>query len=485
MMNKESLKTGSTSKIEKNTKIQNNSKTMTKSGNKNNREIIIEILIQVLEEGRLSHLVIRDKLEQYNFLEKQDKAFINRVSEGTIERKITIDYIIDEFSKTKVKKMKPLIRELLRMSVYQIMYMESVPDSAVCNEAVKIAKKRGFSNLSGFVNGVLRNVSRNKDNIKYPDINKDKIPFYSVRYSVPEWLISSFIRDYGEDITIDMLDSMLIEEDKKVTVRINTSKARPDNVISMLEEQGIHTVESEFADNALIISGYDNIDNIEAFRKGYIQIQDISSMLVGQISGIKENMVCIDMCAAPGGKSMHMADLLNGTGMVYSRDLTDSKVKMIEENVARCGFNNITVERQDATVYVNKDDEKADIVIADVPCSGMGVLRKKTDIKYNISEDSVKELAKISQNILKNAVKYLKKGGILIFSTCTMNRLENDKTREWLINEMGLEPADFTEYLDNGILDIKMNRESVKKGYVQLFMNRDFDGFYISKFIKR
>lgn len=156
MMNKESVKTGSTSKIEKNTKIQNNSKTMTKSGNKNNREIIIEILIQVLEEGRLSHLVIRDKLEQYNFLEKQDKAFINRVSEGTIERKITIDYIIDEFSKTKVKKMKPLIRELLRMSVYQIMYMESVPDSAVCNESVKIAKKRGFSNLSGFVNGVLR-----------------------------------------------------------------------------------------------------------------------------------------------------------------------------------------------------------------------------------------------------------------------------------------------------------------------------------------
>ena len=475
MMNKESVKTGITSKIEKNTKIQNNSKTMTKSGNKNNREIIIEILIQVLEEGRLSHLVIRDKLEQYNFLEKQDKAFINRVSEGTIERKITIDYIIDEFSKTKVKKMKPLIRELLRMSVYQIMYMESVPDSAVCNEAVKITKKRGFSNLSGFVNGVLRNISR----------NKDKIHFYSVRYSVPEWLISSFIRDYGEDITIGMLDSMLIEDDKKVTVRINTSKAQPDNVISMLEEQGIHTVESEFADNALIISGYDNIDNIEAFRKGYIQIQDISSMLVGQISGIKENMVCIDMCAAPGGKSMHMADLLNGTGMVYSRDLTDSKVKMIEENVARCGFNNITVERQDATAYVNKDDEKADIVIADVPCSGMGVLRKKTDIKYNISEDSVKELAKISQNILKNAVKYLKKGGILIFSTCTMNRLENDKTREWLINEMGLEPADFTEYLDNGILDIKMNRESVKKGYVQLFMNRDFDGFYISKFIKR
>lgn len=215
MMNKESVKTGSTSKIEKNTKIQNNSKTMTKSGNKNNREIIIEILIQVLEEGRLSHLVIRDKLEQYNFLEKQDKAFINRVSEGTIERKITIDYIIDEFSKTKVKKMKPLIRDLLRMSVYQIMYMESVPDSAVCNESVKIAKKRGFSNLSGFVNGVLRNISRNKDNIKYPDINKDKIPFYSVRYSVPEWLISSFIRDYGEDITIDMLDSMLIEEDKR------------------------------------------------------------------------------------------------------------------------------------------------------------------------------------------------------------------------------------------------------------------------------
>lgn len=452
---------------------------------KNPRQIVLEILILVLEEGKLSHLVIRDKLKEYDYLEKQDKSFINRIADGTIERKITIDYIINQFSKVRVNKMKPLIREVLRMAVYQIIYMDSIPDSAACNEAVKTAKKYGFSSLSGFVNGILRNISRQKDSIKYPNIEKSQVEFYSVKYSIPEWLVQSFINDYGQKITEEMLENMYSKTENTITVKVNSSKADINEVIESVLADRIEVKKSNLADNALIIKGFERIDSIKAFRKGLIQVQDISSMLAGQISGIKKDDICIDMCAAPGGKSIHAADILNGTGYVYSRDLSETKVNLIRENIDRCGFENISEEVWDATEFKECDKGKADVVIADVPCSGMGVIRKKTDIKYNISEESVKDLAKLSQKILNNAVKYLKTGGILIFSTCTMNKIENDENRKWLIEEMHMEPTDFTDSLSNDILNIGLNRETAKKGYLQLFMTKEFDGFYISKFIKK
>ena len=190
------------------------------------------------------------------------------------------------------------------------------------------------------------------------------------------------------------------------------------------------------------------------------------------------------MCAAPGGKSIHIADILNGTGIIHSRDISEKKVKLIKENVERCNFKNISVEIKDGTEFNESDEESADIVIADVPCTGMGILRKKTDIKYNIDEKISKELAILSQKILKNSIKYLKKGGILIFSTCTMNSIENDNNRKWLIEEMKMKPVNFTNSLSDDILNIGNNRKMAEEGYLQLFMTSEYDGFYISKFIK-
>lgn len=450
----------------------------------NVRKIVLDILIKVFEENQLSHIVIRDALNKHDSLSKTDKSFITRLAEGTIERTVTLDYIINKFSKIKVEKMKPVIREIMRISVYQIMYMDSVPDSAACNEAVKLVKKRKLQGLTGFTNGILRNIIREKENIKYPD-DKKSIEYYSVKYSVPEWIIQSFTDDYGKKITEEMLETMYERQNDFITVRVNTSKASAETVLEMLNKQNIKAVRSRYADNTLIIQEYEKVSSIEAFDKGYIQVQDISSILAGQISGVKSGNICIDMCAAPGGKTIHIADILNGTGKIYSRDISEKKTFLIKENRDRCGFDNIEIQIRDATELIEEDIGMADIVIADVPCSGMGIMRKKTDIKYKITPQTVKDLSIISQKILKNAVKYLKTGGILIFSTCTVNKTENDNTRQWLIEEMKLEPVSIIEDLSDDILCIGNNRETAKRGYLQLFMTKDYDGFYISKYVKK
>lgn len=451
--------------------------------NINTRKVVLDILIKILEEERFSHLVLRETLDKYGSLSKTERSFITRLAEGTVERVITLDYVMNHFSKVKVQKMKPVIREVLRMSVYQILYMDNIPDSAVCNEGVKLVKKRGLQGLTGFVNGILRTIIREKDNLPLPD-KTDYIRYYSVKYSVPEWIIQSFLMDYGRDITEKMLDGLYHRENKGITVRVNTSKADTGTVIHMLEEQHITVEKSRCAENVLVIQDYEKISSIEAFQKGYIQVQDISSILVGEVSGVKKGDVCIDMCAAPGGKTIHIADKLNGTGKVYARDISEKKVALIRENVERCGVDNVVIQVSDATELIEENVGIADVVIADVPCSGLGVLRKKTDIKYRISPEMIKELSNISQKILNNAVKYLKAGGILIFSTCTMNKVENDENRRWLIEEKGLKPLSMTEDLSDEILNMENNRECAAQGYLQLFITEDYDGFYISKYVK-
>lgn len=445
------------------------------------REYVLEILMDVLEKDTMSHLSIRRVLGNAKELSKTDRAFITRLSEGTIERKITIDYVIDSFSKTKVKKMKPLVREIIRMSVYQILFMDGVPDSAACNEAVKLAKKRGFSGLSGFINGVLRNISREKDNIKYPS-ETDKIKFLSVKYSMPEWIVMKLINDYGEEITKSCLKHLYKGRENSLTVRVNTSKAEVLEVIELLKLQKIDVKKSELADNTLIISNYDNVENIEAFKQGLIQIQDISSILAGQISGVKNGDYCIDMCSAPGGKTMHIADL-NKDGKIIARDISTQKTDKILENVNRNKFKNVDVEVWDATEFCAENEGKADLVIADVPCSGLGIIAKKTDIKYRISKEGMDELSVLSKKILENAVRYLKKNGTLIFSTCTMNKQENEYTRKWLIEEKGLIPVSIENDLSKEILK-EDTFEMAKDGHLQLFITDEHDGFYFAKFVK-
>ena len=404
--------------------------------NVNTRELILGILMEVTKEGSYSHLVLRAVLDKYQYLDKRDRAFITRVSEGTIQHMIELDYIIDQFSKVKVKKMKPVIRNIMRMSVYQLKYMDSVPASAACNEAVKLARKKGFSSLSGFVNGVLRNISRNLDQIACPDEEKDRVGYLSVRYSMPEWIINQWITDYGMEQTEKILHAFL--QDAPISIRTNLRKTTPKQLAERLEAEGvlaerISVKEYPDLDYAFLISGFDHLNALESFREGLFYVQDISSMMVAELAAPKKGDRVIDVCAAPGGKSVHLAEMLCDTGMVEARDLTDYKVGMIEENIRRHELSNMTAVRMDAAIFDPASEETADIVIADLPCSGLGVMRKKTDIKYKMTPETEKELVCLQQKILDTVCRYVKSGGTLLYSTCTIDKMENEDNVEWFL----------------------------------------------------
>jgi 16S rRNA (cytosine967-C5)-methyltransferase len=408
---------------------------MTATNLVNLRAVVLDILMELEKEDTMSHIVIGNALSKFQYLEKNERGFITRVAQGTIEKRIELDYIINSYSKIPVNKMKPVIRNIMRMSVYQLRYMPNVPASAVCNEAVKLAVKRKFVNLKGFVNGVLRNISRNPDNIKYPD-RSDMKRFLSIKYSFPEWLIEMWNITY----TYEQIERMLIgfDNDKRTYIRCNTNVNTPDELKHRLEAEGITVIPVKGLSYAFEIKGYNYIDDIEAFKDGCFQIQDISSMLAGEAACIKGEEHITDVCAAPGGKTINAAlKLKNGT--VDSRDVSDYKVSLIEDNLDRLGIDNVTTKVWDATVVDESAIGRADIVIADVPCSGLGIIGRKPDIKYNTSPEKIAELVKLQRDILSTVQSYVKKGGYLIYSTCTINKSENEDNVKWLCDNYGFE----------------------------------------------
>ncbi len=398
----------------------------------NTREICLDALTEILEKKQYSHLVMQGVLNKYGFLEKQERSFIKRVCEGTIEQKIRIDYVINQFSKTKVAKMKPLIRTLLRMSVYQILFMDAVPDSAVCNESVKLATKRGFGPLKGFVNGVLRSISRGKDAIEYPDKATDPVGHLSVMYSMPEEMISLWQKQYGDAATEEMLHALL--EKRPLTVRIDErlTAAEKEKLLCEMNEAGIETAETELT-YVYALSGVDRVSSIPGYEEGKFAVQDLGSAMVVEMAGIRNGDKVIDVCAAPGGKATHAAVKTGPDGHVIARDLTEYKVSFIEENIERLALSNIEAQVFDATQADEAMTGKADVVIADLPCSGLGVIGRKSDIKYRVNKEALEEVAKLQRRILSVVQAYVKPGGILMYSTCTVNRGENEENKEWFL----------------------------------------------------
>ena len=441
----------------------------------NTRNISLTILEQILNEGKHSHIVINEYLSMYSDLTKQDRAFINKIVSGTIENYIYIDYIINEVSKTKTNKMKKTILNILRLSVYQIRFLDSVPHSAACNEGVKLAKKRGFYNLSGFVNGVLRNITRQIDKIDLTLNKEEGARFLSVHYSFPMWMIKLWLNNYSfseiEELckaSNDIVDTV---------IRTNQTKTNSDKLLSILKEKDIEVKKSKYLQYAFKISKYNRLTDIEEFRQGYFTVQDESSMLVAEIANPSENDFIIDVCAAPGGKTTHIAEKLNNTGMVISRDLTEKKIDLIKQNVDRLEIKNINIQQHDATKLDKSMIKKADIVLADVPCSGLGIIRKKPDIKYHLKEIQIKDLVHLQKEILNVVSEYVKVGGTLIYSTCTINSLENEENIKWFISKYDFELEDVESLVCEDL------KNAVKyKGMIQLLpQEHNTDGFFIAK----
>ena len=449
----------------------------------NTRGLVLDMLLELERGGEYGNLLLKNVLDKYDYLDGRDKAFIKRLTEGVLERRIQLDYVLGQFSKTPVNKCKPLIRCLLRMGAYQILFMDNIPDSAACNEAVKLAESRHFHQLKGFVNGVLRSISRGKDTLAWPDREREAVRYFSVIYSMPEWIVRMWLADYGGKVTERMLQALL--EPRPVTIRLSQrlSAQEKEALLTALEECGAHPVVHPYLDYAYTLGKTEGIASLPGFEKGQFAVQDVSSMLVTEcaLAGRDSTQFLLVVCAAPGGKAVHAADRLYGSGRVQARDISGYKAGLIQENARRMGLENLEVCIWDATVPDESMKEKADVVLADLPCSGLGVIGRKPDIKYRVTPESLQEVAALQRRILANAAMYVKPGGRLVYSTCTINKAENEEQAAWFASHFP-----FTlQSLNNGLPEACRNAET-EAGMCQLLPGiHAADGFFIACFVRK
>ena len=445
----------------------------------NERDAVLKVLLENEKKGTYSHILVRDMLDAHQDLSEKQRAFMKRLSEGTLERRIELDGVIDRFSKKPASGLRPLIRQILRMGIYQILYMDSVPDSAACSESVRLAKLHKMDALSGFVNAVLRNVIRSRDRGELESFLGEAS--LSVRYSMPQWLIDLWKDQLGEEETDRLLESLL--EIRPVCIRfpMDTDPAEREEILSGIRQTGAEVTPGRWLPYAFALTGTSNLSDLPGYKEGRWTIQDESSMFVTEAAGIRGGEIIMDVCAAPGGKSMHAASLLR-EGRVMAFDLSRKKTEQIRKNIKRMGLlEKISVSEQDARVHNSTYENCADLLLCDLPCSGLGIIGRKRDIKYRIGREELTELSALQREILKNAVSYLKPGGILIYSTCTIDRLENQDIADYIENELKLAPDSLVPFLPQGIPGI----EGEGKNRLQLLPHiHGTDGFFVARFKK-
>lgn len=442
----------------------------------NARETAMKILIDINKNKAYSNLILNKYLK--DITEKKDENLIREVIYGVLENQIYIDYILSKASKIKIKKIHLNILEILRIGIYQIVFMDKIPDSAAVNESVKLAKKYGHKGTIGFTNGILRSITREKD--KYLSIDgDDKIRYISIKYSHPEYLVEKWVEEFGIDFTEKLCKAN--NSRPLLNIRVNTLKTDKKNLIKILNEKGIETRETRYAEDALIVKNPYLITDTDEFKEGLFTIQDESSMLVSQIMNPKEGSNVLDVCAAPGGKSTHIAQWMNNRGSILSRDIYPHKIKLIEENIDRLGIDIIKTEVYDA---LEKDESllgKFEYCLLDAPCSGLGLIRRKPEIKINRKEEDIKDLSNLQYEIIQNVKDYIKVGGFLIYSTCTIGNKENiDVIKKFLKENSNFKLVSIEDRIEN-----KDEFIHLKDGYINLFPHiHGTDGFFIAKMIK-
>jgi len=434
---------------------------------KSYRAQAIETLKKIFKDKSYSNIVINNDMKNVDnrFLSLYRKSVL-----GIVENLIFIDWIINQVSKTKTKKMETDVLLVLRLAVYQIFFLDKSHENIVVNESVQYIKDNGNIRASKFVNAVLRNILRSKDNLigKMNELPRDD--YLSVKYSYPKELIVKWEKQFGKDV-----DKVLIANNTEapLEIRVNTLKIQRDELIKLFEEKGIKSYKCKYADKGLIIENPFEIDKTDEYKNGLFSVQSESSMLAGQILNPKENSFIIDVCAAPGGKTLNAAEMMNNTGKILSRDIYPAKLRLIENEIKRLVIKNVKVEKYDARKLDESLVGKADYVIADVPCSGLGIIRRKPEIKYN--ETDLNNITEIQYKILENASKYLKQSGELVYSTCTTNKEENIEIINRFLKNKNFILADFSDIINE---DFK----TAKDGYIEIYPHlHGMDGFFIAK----
>ncbi len=443
---------------------------------KNPREIAMNILVDINENKAYSNIILNKYLERD--IDPRDENFIREIVYGVLENKLYIDYIISKASKVKIKKIHYNILEILRIGIYQIMFMDKVPESAAVNESVKLAKKYGHRGTIGYVNGVLRGIIRNKEELKNIDV-QDKIDYISIKYSHPRFMVERWSKEYGVEFTEELCKSN--NKTPLLNIRVNTLKIEKEELKDRLSKIGFKVKYGEYAKDSLIVENPQGIIETREFKNGLFTVQDESSMLVSQVMNPREGSVVLDVCAAPGGKSTHMGQIMKNQGRIISRDVFKHKIGLIKDNANRLGIDIIKTEVFDA---LNRDESlanKVDYCLLDAPCSGLGLIRRKPEIKWNRYEKDIEELSKLQYRIINNVKEYLKIGGILVYSTCTIEKEENIL----LIQRFLRENPNFKLVNMEDRFNNKRDLDTLKDGYIQLFPNiHGTDGFFIAKMIK-
>ncbi len=387
----------------------------------NTRELVLKALYRMATEDAYSNQVLKEVLSHKD-LDGKDKGFATELLTGVVRNQLKLDYIIGKFSKIKLKKLSPWVHQILRMGVYQLVCMDKVPESAACNESVKLARRYAHGAAQGYVNGVLRSVAREKENIPYP---KEPIEWLSVLYSCPLWLTEKLAKQYGKETCEEILKAS--HQKHPVTLRVNLLKTTPEEVQKELTEEGIQVSCQGEKAPVLLVEGAIDVANSKAYRDGKYTVQNISSMAAVETLSPKPGDRVLDLCAAPGGKTTFMAEKMENTGEILALDIHPHKTELIEKNGKRLGITIIETKARDASLFMEEWEEKADRVLVDAPCSGIGVIHKKPDIKWHRQPEDITALCKIQADILDTAAKYVKVDGVMVYSTCTILEEENQK----------------------------------------------------------
>lgn len=436
----------------------------------NPRKAAVLSLNSCIKNGRFTNLELDSVIKKYKF-DRLDKSFFTALLYGTTERLLTLDFIVSKFSNIDIEKLDAVILCILRTAIYQILYMDRVPDSAACNEAVSICRETSHSeNQCGYVNGVLRSVCRNKDKIPALIEKEGGLRALSVETSIPLPIIDSLLKDYGEDVATEFA-RYISDIKQSVTLRVNTVKTTRESLLAALGENAVPTKYSPFG---IKLSGSFPATELFGFNDGLFFVQDeASQMCATLLSDVSENTVITDVCACPGGKTFSAAMELCGKGKVYSFDLHKNRIRLIDSGAERLGLTNIETEARDARKPNEELFGLSDYVICDVPCSGLGVIAKKPDIRYKDMAD-IENLPSVQYDILCASAQYLKPGGVLIYSTCTLRCAENEDIVKRFISE-----HDSYHFESTGLFGKK------DCGYVTLFpQNHGTDGFFICKIVK-
>ena len=434
----------------------------------NARRIVLKLLTKLEKNISYSNILLDDGLSKSD-LSVQDKKFASALFYGVLERRITLDAVIKKYSNRPSEKLNIEILNILRMGIYQLCYMDSVPDSAAVDECVKLAKNNKNPAVSGFVNGLLRSFIRDNKQIPF---SGNKISDLSIEYSCPEWLVKKCINEYSSDVALSMLKTSLGQA--PTTVRVNTVSCSSESLKRELYSCDIGSEINKNILNALNIFSSGSVESIQQYKNGMFHVQDISSQLCCAAVDPKEGDIVLDICSAPGGKTFTLAEMMNNKGCVFAFDLHENRVRLIRQGAERLGLSIILADTNNGKVF-NSSIPSADKVLCDVPCSGLGVIRRKPEIKYKNSDDFI-NLPEIQYNILDTSSQYVKKGGVLVYSTCTLSKAENDDVvNKFLKNHQDFIPCNLDENLFGKECGFKITITPDKY---------NSDGFFIAKMVK-